>query len=156
MKEILILGNAVDRLKSSKWINEYSGIIWGCNNIFKEDIRIDAIGTVHEEDATNIMKYKKETGKNFRIISFFEIENEIEVFKNFRGWSSWTEMIHQAILEGYTNIWLSGFIFIGGNEYEVSGPKLYCGNFRDQYEIIKKEFPNIIFKFVPYDPVEDK
>ncbi len=109
---------------------------------------ITAIGLVDSfKDDNNEIKwaldFRRKNNLNYRILYKNKCYEEIEIYKKYRGWSSGTEMIHQAIFEGYDEIYLVGFCFIDQSENDFYyGTKLYTGNFRKQFEQIKQEFPN--------------
>jgi putative FmdB family regulatory protein len=158
-KKVLILGNSKGRINHSNFINNWKSEIWGCNGIYKESLNLDitSIGAVDDKHGNfsiieEIIDWKRYYNLSYRILYKNLYSYDVETFTEYLGLDSGNEMIHQAILENYTEIYLAGFSFIDGNEDEIYyNEKLYVGNFINSFERLKREFPNANIKFAPFD-----
>jgi hypothetical protein len=150
--KILILGNAKNRLEKKDEIKAWKEEIWVCNKAYNETIlykNISLVASVHQEDALNALEYKIKNNLSYDIMSNQVWKQGIKCFKQYRGWSTGTELIHEAILKNdYEEIWLSGFSFISYDTGDIYNEGVtYCNNFINQFNQIKDEFPSqkIIF-----------
>ena len=84
--KILLLGNGTSRLQYNNLINSWKDPIWGCNLAFKENIRLNLIGTVHEWVINEAINY----GFKGEILS-------PKTFKLYNGYASGSELIIEAI-----------------------------------------------------------
>jgi len=154
MKKCLVLGNASDRLEEKEFIKNWKDEIWICNYAYKEYLefpRIDVVGTVHSFVVTDALQFKKENNLNFRILSSNRYNSETEEFKNYLGFSTGWELVNQAILEGFEEIYICGFAVINNCDEDIyfpKGIKPYCGNFINQFYFIKEKYPNSNIIFV--------
>ena len=151
MKKVLILGNGISRLKYKTWINKWDGEIWACNRAFREYKylpRLNVIGTVHHEVAIEALTFQKKKALSYKILtSKAGLVNSYQVFlfKKYRGWSTGNELLQEALLSGYDQIYLAGF--------DMGGPDIYNGivegsNFRIQMQKIIEENGGAKIKFV--------
>lgn len=152
--KVLILGNATDRLDQLDFIKNWKEEIWVCNYAFKEFNlpQINLVGSVHQYVAEEAVMFKKVNNLNYRILcnSFTDLK-EIEPFIKYRGFSTGSELILQAINEGYKKIYLAGFCFIHDCKTDIYTKNLVVDNFQKQWEIIQEEKPkDIQIKFYPY------
>lgn len=157
MKKVLILGNAQDRLNQTKFISEWKDEIWCCNKAYLEINQypnISLVASVHDFMAKEAVDYKKKNNLTYRVVCSKKVL-EAELFIKYRGWSTGTELIQQAIIAKYDEIWIAGFEFVKGNDiYQPN--KVYCGNFEKQFVQIKQENPNAKIIWAPFDdPTKD-
>ena len=155
--KVLVLGNARDRLQQQKFIDNWKDEIWVCNHGFREALKLNVtlMGTVHDWCGIEALDFRALHNLNYRIVTSTRISQSTEIFKKYRGWSSGLELIHQAIIEEYDEIYLAGYCFIGQSEEDLYHPEtpLYTGNFRKQWSHIQEEFPEKLknIHFVPFD-----
>lgn len=155
MKKIIIFGNATERLNQQNFISKWDGEIAVCNKAYleaKDDPRIKIVASVHDFMAKEAIDFRKKNNLTYKVICSKKVDGG-ELFKKYRGWSTGTELIHHAILEGYDEIWMAGFEFVKGEDIYMK-EKLNCGNFEKQYLQIKQEFPNANLQWVPLDDPE--
>lgn len=127
--KILLLGNGTSRLYYQDFISKWKDPIWGCNLAFKEDIKFDLIGTVHEWVAEEAKQY----GFKGEVLT-------PKTFKKYYGYSSGSELISEAIARGYKQLYLLGYDSIeDGNECLYTGT-VVISNFKNQIEYHKKNF----------------
>jgi hypothetical protein len=137
------------------FINNWKDEIWGCNHAFKDSINFSLIASVHNWCVLEALEYRILNNLNYEILHNIPLNNSINAFIKYRGWASGSELIHEALLRGYNEIWLAGFCFIDNNEKDLYHPEMIMvtGNFRKQWEHIKEEFPDKLknIHFVPYN-----
>jgi lipopolysaccharide biosynthesis glycosyltransferase len=143
-KKVLILGNGISRLQFDSYVKSFDGEIWVCNQAYKEYKkfgRISAVFTVHKEVALSAFKFRQERGLRYKVYCSQVLkgyEGTISTLYRYRGWSSGSEAIHQALIDGYDKIELMGFDFGGSDVYQKHS--VYGGNFRKQFLKILDEF----------------
>ena len=146
-KKILVLGNATDRLDKKGQIKNWQYDLAICNYAYKEYLNfpnITMVGTVHDFVAKDILKFRKDNNLSFRILSNQVWETGIEPFKRYKGYSTGWELINQAILEDYEEIYICGFAVINNCLEDIYFPKgvsPVCDNFIKQYYLTKEEYP---------------
>lgn len=152
MKKVMVFGNATERLNQQNFISKWTDEIWVCNKAYletKDNSRVSLVASVHDFMAKEAIEFKKKNNLNYRVVCCKPVEGS-ELFKKYRGWSTGTELVHQAILEGYDEIWMAGFEFVKGEDIYMK-EKLNCSNFEKQYLQTREEFPNANILWVPLD-----
>jgi hypothetical protein len=142
-KELLILGNGMSRLNYSEFIDDYKEDIWCCNFAFKENIKYNLVGSVHDFCIKDAVKFKEENNLNFEILyhsKMINYENKYNIFKKYQGYSTGSELIVEAILRGYSHILLLGFDSLSNNNSDIYTKNLVIKNFIAQVEIITKKY----------------
>ena len=124
---LLILGNGTSRLNYSDYIKNFKGEIWGCNLCFKEDIKFSLIASVHDFVLDEAIKY----GYKGEFLT-------PKTFKRYKGYSTGMELINEAVLRGYKEIYLLGYDSINNGESCIYTGKVVIHNFKNQYEKLKK------------------
>lgn len=155
MKKVLILGNAQDRKNQLNFIKSWKGDIFVCNKAyteFQELPTLTAVASVHDYMAVEALDFKKKNNLPYRVICSKPVE-DAETFLKFVGFSTGIELIRQAILEKYDEIWIAGFEFIKGEDI-YQAERLYCGNFEKQYIMTLREYPEANIYWVPLDDPE--
>lgn len=149
MNNLLILGNGTSRLSKKDKVEKWKGEIWVCNWAYKENLsQITRVGTVHPNVAKAAAQYRDKNGLTYKIwskpeINCWAIDYTFELKK---GWSTGNMMIAQAIVEGHTEITLSGFDMGGPDIYQVN--PLPGNQFSKQFNLIKHEWPDVVFHYL--------
>ncbi len=136
--KLLILGNGTSRLNYKEFIKNWKYNIWVCNYAFIEYSnfpRLDLIGTVHSYCYKDAIKFKEE--QNLNNIEIIYLNNS----KNYLGYSTGNELINEAIIRGYDEIYLLGYDSINNlNEDIYTIPYPYIGNFKNQFKILLNKY----------------
>jgi hypothetical protein len=151
MKKCLILGNASDRLLKKEEIKNWNNDLFICNLAFQEYLdfpKITCVCTVHDWVSLKSLEFKKEHNLEYEILFKHKINEEINSFKNYKGYASGTEVILECINRGYEIIYLCGFVFINECRNDIYTKNIYCENFSKQWIDIKILYPKQIFKFL--------
>lgn len=147
IKKVLILGNGNSRLEYKDYIKIWNGEIWACNDAYTEltDFPcLNVMASVHQDTAEKIAIFRNNNNLNFRVLARYENnEIRIEKFKDFIGWTTGTELINQAHLENYDEIYLLGFD-MGGKDIYPSADGKY---FWVVDENVKKQMQQIVDKW---------
>lgn len=147
--KVLILGNGFSRLNKENFINSWKGKIWICNQAYKEFKsfpRIDLLGTVHPWCISEAKDIAKNNNLNFEIIT-------IDTFKKYLGYSTGNELINEAILRGYKDIYLLGFDSLDSPDNfdeDIYMGTIYIGNFLNQLDTLIQRHNLILKKVYKY------
>jgi len=130
MKKVLILGNGLSRQKfeSIEFINNWDGEIWGCNNVFRERIKLPRLDLIIGDDQTVIdgYHYKLDNKLDYEIYAKRHITNytnhRIQIVHLPQEYikDSGTTLIYKALFENYDEIKVCGFD-CGGKDIYVKG-----------------------------------
>jgi hypothetical protein len=143
MNKVLILGNGPSRLNKIKFINNWDGEIWVCNYAFKEALtnnKISLVASVHKKVTIDAYDFKINNNLNYKILHnevIEGLEDKVELFNNFVGYSTGCELINKALFDGYKKIVIMGF-----DSLKNSGEDIYCGN------VVYVNFKNQIFQLI--------
>ena len=145
MKKLLLLGNGASR--GTEWarafIRNWGHELWACNRAYKEwgDFpRLDRWASVHKEIVVEAVEWREKFGLSYDIYTIHDMgkyKKEVVIFKKPMGWSTGSNMLQQALLEGY-DVSLCGFD-MGGAHMHLD-KILYGGNFKLQFQSISKRF----------------
>lgn len=157
-KRSFVLGNGRSRLNADlKKLKEY-GKVYGCNALYRE-YEPDVLVAVDPKMIVEICQYGYQmnhqvwTNPNSKYKNF---EN-LNYFRNPRGWSSGPTALLKACMDGAEEIYILGFDYHGNNGLlnniyadtenyrKSSDPATYHGNWLRQTEHVMKEFPNTFF-----------
>jgi hypothetical protein len=153
MSTVLILGNGKSRLEKQDKIKAWNGDLYICNLAFREWQflpKITAVGTVHSWILPECIQCKNDNNLDYEILVPENTTNDnpnTHNFISYKGYSTGSEMIRQAVTKGYDEIYLSGFA-IQGDETDIYTYPLYTQNFILQIGYILEEFPNLKLKYL--------
>jgi hypothetical protein len=143
MRKILILGNGSSRLNHKDFVTGWDGEIWVCNAAYKEykDYpRLDVVGTVHGYFVKEVYDFKIKNKLSYKILCNELVDNYNDLFLEYNGWSTGSELINQAFLEGAGQIYVMGFDSFKNDGADIYNVKVFTGNFISQTSIIFNKF----------------
>ena len=136
--KLLILGNGTSRLNYKEFIKNWEYEIWCCNYAFTEYFnfpKLNLIGTVHFKCYKDAIKFKEEKNLNYIEIVY------LNTSKNYLGYSTGNELINEAIIRGYNEIYLLGYDSINNSNKDIyTIPYPYIGNFKNQLKILLNKY----------------
>ena len=153
-----VFGNGKSRLNISFDEVKPYGTVYACNAVYRE-YAPDHLIAVDPKMIVEICESKYQltnevwTNPN---IKFDHYEN-LNFFKNSRGWSSGPTALHKACIDRKNEIYILGFDYYGigdkfNNVYadtefykKSSNPPTYTGNWANQLVTIMRDFPDIMF-----------
>ncbi len=134
--KLLILGNGISRLNYKEFITLWKNEIWGCNSINLEIQNIPQlklIGTVHDYYYDVLKEFKEQNNLNFEILG-------TKQFKQYNGYCTGNELIREALLRNYTEIYLLGFDSINNSNFDIYMKTVVISNFTNQLNLLIKEY----------------
>lgn len=159
-----VLGNGRSRLEVKLTDLKKHGTIYGCNALYR-DFEPDYLIAVDPKMIIEIcqtdyqLTHEVWTNPNN---SYKNLKN-LKFFKNPRGWSSGPTALYKSCIDGYKEIYILGFDYVGINEkfnnvyadtpnYKRSIDRAtYCGNWLTQTETLFGEFKHTMFYRVTND-----
>lgn len=140
--KLIILGNGTSRLKYEDYINDFDGDVWGANRVFEEpsiNKKLNLIGTVHLNFAEKALLYKNLHNMNYDIF-YSQPDMRFKIFENYKGFSTGSELLNKALIEGYNHIELIGFDSLQGNNSDIYFTQVSIKNFISQVNLILSWF----------------
>lgn len=103
-KVIIILNNdCVITKQLMTYINNKDYDVW--SNDYINDVNLKLVGCVTTNNLNKLLNIKKSYNLNFEIVAPFN-SNDNKLFKGYLGYSTSNELIHEAILRQYCEIYL--------------------------------------------------
>lgn len=158
MTRAFVLGNGKSRLNAKPKKLRKHGPIYGCNALYREFepdylIAVDPKMIIEICEAGYQREHQVWTNPNSRYTKY----QNLNFFKNPRGWSSGPTALLKACSDGHREIFILGFDYYGIGDYfnnvyadtknyKRSGePATYYGNWMRQTENIMKEYSYVKF-----------
>jgi hypothetical protein len=148
MSNVLIFGNGLSRLNNI-FVNNWNENIWGCNSAYKEslnDKRISLIGSVHKEILFESLEFKEKNNLQYEILLPeqlipSDLKNKINAFQIYNGFSTGKELIQEAILRDYKQIYLAGYdSLVNKDTKDIYMGTLVISNFLKQFDSLYRKY----------------
>jgi hypothetical protein len=158
MSRAFVLGNGKSRLNIKVKKLRKHGAIYGCNALYREFdpdclIAVDPKMIIEICDAGYQKQHQVWTNPNTRYTKY----QNLNFFKNPRGWSSGPTALLKACTDGHQEIFILGFDYYGIGDYfnnvyadtknykRSTDTATFYGNWMRQTETVMKEYPYVKF-----------
>jgi len=156
---VYIAGNGISRRRICLKLVNSKGVLYGCNNIYKE-VTPDVLVATDDEQAHLIQDLGYAHHREFYTRSPYADKGAKKLKAPYSNWSSGPNAVQLAVMHGHTHLYLFGFDFGSANDkfnnvyaghelYKTKDdPPTYGGNWYNQIRTVMIHNPNVQFTVV--------